>query len=330
MRREGILSLAAVLVVGCSGGPSTSAPPAAASPSSPAATSPAASPSVAALPSASNEKTVYVGGHRPVAVNVPPSYEAGRPAPLLLVLHGYGSSGREHDLYFHLGELAAERGYLYVHPEGTRDDEGNRFWNATDACCDFGHKGVDDVAYLAEIITEIQAAFAVDPKRIDVIGHSNGGFMSYALSCAHADTIAAMVSLAGATFVDPADCAPTSAVAVVEVHGTADDTILFEGGTIDVGSGRSMAPYPGAETSVATWAKYDGCASSSVVDELIDVDADVSVNGAAAESTVTRWTGCRSGGAAELWTIPGGGHGPDISDAFPSAVLDFFEAHPKP
>jgi len=31
-----------------------------------------------------------------------------------------------------------------------------------------------------------------------------------------------------------------------------------------------------------------------------------------------------------IWTIPGGGHGPDISDAFPGAVLDFFEAHPKP
>ena len=91
-----------------------------------------------------------------------------------------------------------------------------------------------------------------------------------------------------------------------------------------------MAPYPGAEASVATWAKYDGCATSSVVDEHVDVDADVSVDGAPAESTVTRWAGCRPGGAAELWTIPGGGHGPSISDAFPAAVLDFFEAHPKP
>ena len=91
-----------------------------------------------------------------------------------------------------------------------------------------------------------------------------------------------------------------------------------------------MAPYPGAEASVATWAKYDGCATSSVVDEHVDVDADVSINGAPAESTVTRWAGCRPGGAAELWTIQGGGHGPNISDAFPAAVLDFFEAHPKP
>jgi len=291
----------------------------------------AASPSLAAVPSASSETTVYVGGDRPVAVIVPPGYDPGRPAPLLVLLHGYGSSGRDHDLYFHVGELAAQRGYLYVHPDGTSDDGGNRFWNATDACCDFGLKGVDDAGYLAGVITEIQASFAVDPKRIDVIGHSNGGFMSYALSCTHADTIAAMVSLAGATFVKSTDCAPTSPVAVLEIHGTADDTILYEGGTVDLGSGRpSMAPYPGAEASVATWAKYDGCATSSVVDEHVDVDAHVSVNGSPAESTVTRWAGCRPGGAAELWTIQGGGHSPDISDAFPSAVLDFFEAHPKP
>ena len=142
-------------------------------------------------------------------------------------------------------------------------------------------KGVDDAAYLAGVITEIQASFDVDPKRIDVIGHSNGGFMSYALSCAHADKIAAMVSLAGATFLNPTDCAPTGPVAVLEVHGTADDTILYEGGTVDLGPGQSMAPYPGAEASVATWAKYDGCATSSVVDEHVDVDAHVSVNGSA-------------------------------------------------
>ena len=267
---------------------------------------------------------------RPVAVFTPPGYDPGRPAPLLIVLHGYGSSGREHDDYFHLGELAAERGYLYAHPDGTQDDEGNRFWNATDACCNFNAREVDDVAFLDSMIREIGAAFAVDPKRIDLIGHSNGGFMSYAMACKHADTIAAIISLAGATFAKPADCAPTAPVAVLEIHGTADDTILFEGGTVDLGPGQSMGPYPGAEASVATWATYDGCTTSSVVDEHVDVDADVSIDSSPAESTVTRWTGCRPGGAAELWTMVGAGHGPDISDAFPAAVLDFFEAHPKP
>jgi polyhydroxybutyrate depolymerase len=272
-----------------------------------------------------------VGGDRPVTVQVPAGYDPHRPAPLLIVLHGYGSSGQDHDAYFHLGQAAEQRGFLYVYPDGTFDSGGNRFWNATDACCDVDRTGVADVAYLTNVITEIRGSFAVDPKRVFLIGHSNGGFMSYAMACAHADLIAAMVSLAGATFANPAKCGPTVPVAVLQIHGTADDTILFKGGTIlGLGSGRSMARYPGVETSVATWAKYDGCAASSVVDEHVDVDADLGEAGAPAEASVTRWTGCRPGGAVELWTMPGGGHAPNISEAFPKAVLDFVEAHPKP
>ena len=323
MTFRAILGLFAVLVVACGGGTATEAP--SATPS--AVLTSSATPSVSA---AASTAAVVVGGDRPVTVHVPPGYDPATPAPLLIVLHGFGSSGKEHDAYFHLGEEAARRGYLYAYPDGSRDRGGDRFWNATDACCDFDPTGVDDAAYLSGIIKEIQASFSVDPKRVDVIGHSNGGFMSYALACAHADQIAAIASLAGATFVDPTRCTPTEPVAVLEIHGTADDTIAYAGGTIDLGAGRTAAPYPGAEASVATWATYDGCGASSVVDGAIDVDADVGSPDAPEEATVTRWTGCRPGGAAELWTIPGGGHGPNLSAAFPAAVLDFFEAHPKP
>ena len=140
---------------------------------------------------------------------------------------------------------AAQRGFFYAYPNGTLDSDGNRFWNATDACCDFHRTGVDDVAYLAGVIGEIRASFAIDPKRIDLIGHSNGGFMSYAMACAQADQIAAMVSLAGATFMAPTDCAPTDPVAVLQIHGTADDTIAFDGGTVGgMGPGGSGARLP--------------------------------------------------------------------------------------
>ena len=66
------------------------------------------------------------------------------------------------------------------------------------------------------------------------------------------------------------------------------------------------------------------------IDQPVDVDADLMGGNGAAEATVKRWTGCQPGGAAELWTMPGGGHAPKISDAFGPAVLDFLEAHPKP
>ena len=35
----------------------------------------------------------------------------------------------------------------------------------------------------------------------------------------------------------PADCAPTAPVAVLEIHGTADRTVAYGGGTLDVGFG---------------------------------------------------------------------------------------------
>jgi polyhydroxybutyrate depolymerase len=265
-----------------------------------------------------------------VTVHVPPGYDPAKPAPLVVLLHGYGGSGRDIVDELRLGAAAAERGFLYVAPDGTLDSTISRFWNATDACCDFEGAGVDDATYLEGVIKEIQAKFAVDPKRIDVVGHSNGAFMSYAMACTHADAIAAIVSLAGATFKDPTACAPKHPVAILEIHGTADDTIYFDGGTITLPGGHSMGAYPGARASVATWAKYDGCATSSVMGEHVDVDATLGTAAAPAEATVTRWARCRPGGAVELWTVPGGGHTPRVSAAFPGAVLDFLEAHPKP
>ena len=170
-----------------------------------------------------------------MTVHVPPGYDPQHPAPLLIALHHYGGSGAEQEAYFKLGTLAEQGGYLYALPDGTRNKSDIRFWNATDACCDFDRSGVDDVGYLAGVIKEIQASFAVDPKRIDLIGHSNGGFMVYAVACSHADEVAAIVSLAGATFGTPTKCAPSVPVAALQIHGTADDQIAFDGGAVRPG-----------------------------------------------------------------------------------------------
>jgi polyhydroxybutyrate depolymerase len=317
--RKIVLPLASVMILAACAATSASAP---------AGTSSAASAPAPASPVAD----IVVGGDRLVTVHVPPGYDPSRPAPLLILLHGYSSDGKSHDAYFHLGSLAKERGFLYAYPDGTIDSTGNRFWSATDACCDFDRTGVNDVAYLDSLITEVEAKLNVDPKRIDIVGHSNGGFMSYRYACAHADRVAAIISLAGATFANPADCAPVAPVAALQIHGTADDTVGFSGGSLTgLGSGRPMASYPGAEATVATWGRYDGCDDTPVAtSERVDVDADIGSAGQPDEATITRWSGCRPGGAVELWTIPGGGHAPNLSEAFPKAALDFLAAHPKP
>ena len=326
---------ASVGLAACSGGgnpsaitPSSSSE-ATGSVSSPSVPSASASTEHASASVGANE--LVVGGTRPLTVHLPAG-DVSEPAPLLIVLHGYGSTGREHENYFRFGPVAARRGLVYATPDGTVDSQGNHFWNATDACCDFDGTGVDDAEYLTGLIEEISARASVDPKRVYFVGHSNGGFMSYRMACEHADLVAGIVSLAGATFATRTDCQPSEPVAILEIHGTADDTVRFDGGKLsDIGAPGQLNPYPGATTTVATWAMYDGCAAKLVRSTTtVDVDAVNFGPSGPAEATVDSATGCDPGGHVELWTIPHGGHGPNLSATLADSVIDFLLAHPKP
>jgi polyhydroxybutyrate depolymerase len=263
-----------------------------------------------------------VGGDRPVTVAVPPGYDESVPAPLLVLLHGYSASGALQEIYLQLGEGARERGMFFATPDGTVDGAGNQFWNATEACCDFGGENVDDSAYLMGVVDEIAAVANIDPKRVYFAGHSNGGFMSYRMACDHADRIAAIVSLAGATFADEADCGATEPVSVLQIHGDADDTVPYQGGPLG-GNGGSI---PSAEETVARWGTRAGCDAAPVEGERRDYSDSL----AGDETSSLVYEGCGAGIGVELWRIEGGSHIPGINDAFRAGWLDFLMAHPKP
>lgn len=261
---------------------------------------------------------------RPFDYQVPPGYSPAQPTPFVILLHGYGANGFLQDSYFHLGELAAQQGFLYAFPDGTADSGGHLFWNATDACCNLDHKDVDDVAYVKAIIRDARARYNVDPKRIYLVGHSNGGFLAHRMACEAADQLAAIVSLAGMTWNDATRCQPHSAVSVLQVHGDADDIIHYTGGLF--APNHDLAVYPSASDTVAQWAQLNHCTGPRAATGM-PLDIDIGLPGS--ETTVERYAGCPQG-AVELWTIAGGGHTPRLAPAWPALIYGFLAAHAKP
>lgn len=259
---------------------------------------------------------------------MPPNQDPRVPMPLLVLLHGFGSSSQEVDEYFQLQSQAAADGMLYVRPNGTTDASGEQFWNATDACCDLNRTGVDDSAYLAGLIRDLESRYPVDRRRVYVAGHSNGGFMAYRMACDHADLVAAVVSLAGAMPADRATCKPSGPVSVLQIHGTADAVIPYGGG--DIGGRR----FPAARTSVQDWAELDRCQSNPTPQAALDV-ATRSAAGASsralpgAETSVLAYGRCSNRTAVQLWAIAGGSHVPALSPSFAAQITSFLLAHPK-
>ena len=265
---------------------------------------------------------VPVGGDRPTKVYVPSGYVAGTPMPVVILLHGYGASGAIQEAYFQLKPEAEKRGFLYAHPDGTPEPSGGKkFWNATDACCDFGAPKIDDVAYLSGLVTEIASRWTIDPKRVHFVGHSNGGFMSHRMACDKANVVASIVSLAGDNWNDASKCQPSEPVSVLQIHGTADMTIAYDGGM-------TVTKFPSAQQSVLDWVALDGCDATPDT-SLPPLDLETTLAGD--ETTKQRWaTGCKASTDVELWTIVGGGHIPSLNKAiFAPDVADFLFAHPK-
>jgi polyhydroxybutyrate depolymerase len=257
-----------------------------------------------------------VGGDRPATVEIPAGLDPETPTPLLVLLHGYGSTAEDLERAFSLESAAVDRGWLAVSPEGTTDRDGRQFWNAgTIGCCNLYASDVDDSAYLSGLIAEIGERVSVDPKRVFIFGHSNGAFMAYRMACDHADQVAAIVSLAG-VIVPEEICHPTEPVNVLQVHGTADTAVPFDG------SGGA----PSAMDDVETWAAHDGCdpvphESGPDLDLVADLDGD--------ESHQLTFEGCDPGGSVTLWTMEGGTHQPLPSEGARDLVLDWFEAHAR-
>lgn len=246
---------------------------------------------------------LQIGGERLALVQIPSNYTTTTRYPLLILLHGFGANGAVQSIYLGLDARVDSKQYVLVTPDGTENPSGERYWNATPACCAFTdeERQVDDVAYIRGLIAEAAATYSIDPQRIGLVGHSNGGFMALRMACEASDLVTSVVSLAGSTWADDTSCAPTTyPVSVLAMHGDEDATIPYEGRPV-LGGG-----FPGAVETVRRFAAHAGCNNTPVMAPNLDVLGGV----AGAETEVLEYTDCADDTDVTLWTLVGGPHIP--------------------
>lgn len=239
--------------------------------------------------------------------------------PLIVSLHGYGGNSADHSAYFPLQERINTLGFALLLPTGSLDSQGNPFWNPTDHCCDGGKSGEDDVAYLAELVAE--AKKTKDFGHIYFFGYSNGGFMAHHMACKGLPGLRAVASLAGTSYVEDSSCEDAPPVSVLQIHGTADEVIRFDGNATEPDGGE-RAFYASTTDMVTRWSQRAGCDWPENPEPHAIIDLDQYVQGSETQKFRVE-SGYADGISIELWVGEGSSHSLGYGETFLGELLEW-------
>lgn len=288
-----VLVVAAGLAIGACSSSSKSS-------SSPAATSTPANGSTAAnacmatnvTPGTHNETLAIAGRPRVVRVHIPSNYDGTKAVPLVVNMHGSGSTAAGQEAFSGMDATADKEGFIVVYPQANIPQGSGYEWNVPGVPL-FGGKAApadaaDDVAFIKAVVANTEASYCVDKTRVYATGMSGGARMASQLACDASDTFAAVAPNSGLRF--PSPCPSTRPVPVIAFHGTADPVDPYNG------NGQAYWTYSVPEAA-SRWATHNGCqqggSSSSSVAPTV---------------TLTTYKGCKDGATVELYTISGEGH----------------------
>lgn len=197
--------------------------------------------------------------------------------PVVFVYHPYGISAADMELLTGFSQLADQKGFMVVYPEGRGDPQNWAY--RSDA---FGDQ---EQVFVQDIITFINRSFHTNPTTIYAAGMGVGAQMVARLACRMPNTFAAVGVVAG-NYLQWSDCMKRP-ISLITIHGVNDQMMPFNGKALMMGG------YGYAERM----ARLNECKQGPSL--------AYNLNGAAA----TGWGACRSRTEVLSFMLKPGGHG---------------------
>jgi polyhydroxybutyrate depolymerase len=235
---------------------------------------------------------MFEGLERNYNVYLPANYEEGVQWPLVFNLHGYGSNAVEQYLYSGMAAVADTGNFILCFPNGTPNVIGaGNGWNVSFPGIP---STVNDVGFIDSLISIIHAEYNINLGRVYSCGMSNGGFMSYKLACELSDRFQAIASVTGSMVQSEMDnCMLSVTMPVLQIHGTEDPTVNYDGSIINVG----------IEELITYWVNHNDCAN---MPDTTFIEEGPAVDNCSAQ--LISYTDCDGDREVLLYKIIGGGH----------------------
>ena len=254
------------------------------------------------------KRSIQVDGlERVYTLYLPPNVGAGRPRPLLFILHGGGGDVERMMTGYgsRLVELAHADGGIAVVPEAIE-----KHWNDGREFRQSYHRRrkKDDIGFFRRLLGELKAKYSIDPNRIYFTGVSNGGMMTYRVALEMEAEVAAIAAIV-ANLPDriyeeyKADKPAASCPSGRMMNGTDDQWVPWKGGEVRALGRSKYGIVVSTPKTYSFWKRRTGCGPSS---SQVTIPDRVEDDGVTAEKK--SWRTADGDKEVVLITLTGGGH----------------------
>jgi polyhydroxybutyrate depolymerase len=193
-------------------------------------------------------------------LHLPSGYDPDTPTSLVLSLHGYTDSAVGMEYGTGMNVQADKYGFIIVYPDATSFSSGSgpiSSWNDLSCNASPGPEVPicsenawtyefppecgkrtdcnwctchDDLAFIKQMLDELEGNLCIDRNRIYATGMSNGGMFVHRLGCDMANRFAAIAPVSG-TLARGFNCAPDTStqISIMNIHGLQDDYVDVTG-----------------------------------------------------------------------------------------------------